>query len=103
VRGTVVINAVLCRNGRVTNINVVSGLPFGVTQSAFNKILNAKFTPAELNFHSVSQALQFQFTIDESGVSTVFKIEFSEASARLVEEILSCGNRRIEAHQILAD
>jgi len=102
VRGTIVINAVLCRNGRVTDISVVSGLPFGLTQSAVNKLLDAQFRPAELNFHSVSQALQFQFSVSESGVSTVVKTEFSDAVARLVEEIEIIGNRRTEPHQILS-
>jgi hypothetical protein len=102
VRGTIVINVVLCRNGRVSNINVVTGLPFGLTLSAVNKLLNAQFRPAELNFHSVSQALQFQFSLNESGVSTVVKTEFSDAVARLVEEIAIIGNRRTDPHQILS-
>ena len=102
VRGTVVINAVLCRNGRVADINVVKGLPFGVTLSAINKLLNLRFTPAELNFHSVSQALQFQFEITESGTSTKLVTEFASAPPRLVEEVMVMGNRRTPADRILA-
>ena len=100
VRGTVVINAVLCRDGSVREIKVVRGLPL-VTESAVNQLLNARFIPAELNFHSVSQALQFQFTIDDSGVSTVFKTEFDAAPQRLVEDIDFIGMRRTSKEQIL--
>ena len=101
VRGTVVINAVLCRDGSVREIKVVRGLPL-VTESAVNQLLNAQFIPAELNFHSVSQALQFQFNIDDSGVSTVFKTEFDAAPERLVEEIAFLGMRRTTREKILA-
>ena len=100
VRGTVVINAVLCRDGSVREIKVVRGLPL-VTESAVNQLLNARFIPAELNFHSVSQALQFQFTIDDRGVSTVFKTEFDAAPQRLVEDIDFLGMRRTTKEQIL--
>jgi len=100
VRGTVVINAVLCRDGSVREIKVVRGLPL-VTESAVNQLLNARFIPAELNFHSVSQALQFQFTIDDSGVSTVIKTEFDAAPQRLVEDIDFLGMRRTTKEQIL--
>ena len=100
VRGTVVINAVLCRDGSVREIKVVRGLPL-VTESAVNQLLNARFIPAELNFHSVSQALQFQFTIDDSGgVSTVIKTEFDAAPQRLVEEIDFLGMRRTTREKI---
>jgi len=101
VRGTVVINAVLCRDGGVREIKVVRGLPL-VTESAVKQLLNARFIPAELNFHSVSEALQFQFTIDENGVSTVIKTEFDAAPQRLVEEIAFLGMRRTTEEKILA-
>src|SRR5215831_13720426 len=84
VRGQVVINAVLCRDGRVTNLEVVKGVPWGVTESALNKVRGTKFTPAELNFHSVSQALRFEFDVSGSGASTTLRTEFSAAEARLV-------------------
>ena len=38
--GTVLISAILCRDGRVTDIEVVKGLPFGVTESAVNNVRN---------------------------------------------------------------
>ncbi|HEX3143340.1 MAG TPA: POTRA domain-containing protein [Pyrinomonadaceae bacterium] len=101
VRGTVVINAVLCRDGSVREIKVFRGLPL-VTESAINQLLNARFIPAELNFHSVSQALQFQFTIDDSGVSTVIKTEFDAAPQRLVEEIDFLGMRRTPREKVFA-
>src|SRR5690242_9414646 len=47
VHGTVIVDAVLCRNGRVTDLTVVKGLPFGVTESAINAVLDTRFAPAE--------------------------------------------------------
>jgi len=102
IEGTIVINAVLCRNGRVLNIDVVKGLPFGLTESAVNKVRNARFAPAELNFHSVSQALQVQFNVKDSRVFTTLETEFTAGSPRLVEEVIVMGNRRTAPQQILA-
>src|SRR6266478_7725236 len=44
VHGTVIINAVLCHNGRVTDITVVQGLPFGVTENAIRLVRNTQFS-----------------------------------------------------------
>jgi hypothetical protein len=101
VRGSVIINAVLCRDGSVRDMDVVRGLPL-VTQSAINKLLNTHFAPAELNFHSVSQELQFQFTIDEHGVSSTFETDFPTAPPRLVEEVVFLGLNRVIKDQAFA-
>lgn len=98
VSGQVIINAVLCRNGRVTDIMVVRGLPFGVTENAINAVRNARFAAAELNFHSVSQSMQFQFSVNESGVSAK---QWTNAAGRLIEELDIIGNQRLTKEDVL--
>ena len=100
VHGTVIINAVLCRNGRVTDITVAQGLPFGVTENAISLVRNTRFAPAELNLHSVSQAMQFQFTVNDISAVTQ-TVDPATAAGRLVEELDIVGNRRLTKEQIL--
>lgn len=100
VHGTVIINAVLCRNGRVTDITVVQGLPFGVTENAISLVRTTRFSPAELNLHSVSQSTQFQFSVNEESAITE-RIDPAAAFGRLVEDLDFIGNRRITKEQIL--
>jgi TonB family protein len=101
VSGQVIINAVLCRNGHVTDIAVVKGLPFGVTESAINTVRNTRFAPAELNFHSVSQATQFEFSVNEVGVSGLERIDPVKAAGRFVDELDIIGNRRLTKEEVL--
>jgi len=61
VRGQVVLSAVLCRTGRVTDIQVIEGLPFGVTERAVEAVRQAKFSPAEKDGQPVSVATKFVF------------------------------------------
>ncbi len=100
VHGTVIIEAVLCGNGRVTDITVVKGLPFGVTESAIEAVRNTRFSPAEANFHSVSQRMQFQFSVNDISAVTE-RIDPAAAAGRLVEDLDIIGNRRLTKEQIL--
>jgi TonB family protein len=45
--GRVVLRAVLCRTGEVTDIEVVEGLPDGLTEKAVEAARRIKFNPAE--------------------------------------------------------
>jgi TonB family protein len=100
VHGTVIISAVLCRDGRVTDIEVVKGLPFGVTESALNAVRNRRFVPAELDLHSVSQRMQFQFGFNE--IEGLEALDPAAAAGRLVEEIDIVGNRRMSKEEVLS-
>ncbi|HEX3083287.1 MAG TPA: TonB family protein, partial [Pyrinomonadaceae bacterium] len=100
VHGTVIISAVLCRDGRVTDIEVVKGLPFGVTESALNAVRNRRFVPAELDLHSVSQRMQFQFGFNET--ESLGALDPAAAAGRLVEEIDIVGNRRMTKEEVLS-
>lgn len=101
VSGTVVISAVLCRDGRVTDIEVVKGLPFGITESAIKSVMNTTFAPAMLNAQVVSQRMQFEFSVNES-VSGLTPISPSAAAGRLIEEIDIIGNRQFSKDDVLA-
>jgi TonB family protein len=57
VRGRVILTAVLCRTGKVTNIKVIKGLPDGLTEEAVESTRGIKFEPAVKDGEVVSQAL----------------------------------------------
>ena len=96
--GTVVIEAVLCRNGQVTDLEVLEGLPNGLTEEAIRSVLGIEFTPAEINFHSVSQKIRFEFSFNDhkSGV-----ISPRDAEGKSVRNIEVVGNRRLQASEII--
>jgi TonB family protein len=58
VRGTVMLRAVFCRTGKVTNIEVVQGLPYGLTENAVESTRRIKFKPAEKDGEAVSQYIK---------------------------------------------
>ena len=67
VRGQVVLSAVLCKSGRVTDIQVVEGLPFGVTERAVLAARETKFTPAEKDRQAASVTTRFVFKFSYIG------------------------------------
>ena len=97
VHGRVVVEAILCRTGRVTDLRVVEGLPYGMTERALAAVFQTRFTPAEMNWHTVSQRIRFEFGFNERGVG----IGLNDAVGRLVEAIEIVGNRRFTAKEIL--
>jgi TonB family protein len=67
VRGQVVLSAVLCRSGQVTDIQVIEGLPFGVTERAVVAARQTKFTPAEKDGQAASVMTRFVFKFSYIG------------------------------------
>jgi len=98
VSGTVVIEAVLCRDGQVTDLEVLQDLSEGLTQEAIRAVLAIEFTPAEVNLHSVSQKMRFEFSFNErkSGV-----INPRLAEGKLIRSIEIAGHRRLTTNYIL--
>src|SRR5437660_2336054 len=92
VHGRVVIEAVLCRNGRVTDVRVAESLPYGITESALEEVRSLSFTPAEMNWHTVSQKQRFEFDINPRGIDEKAS---KEAEGRLIEAVQVIGNRRL--------
>lgn len=62
VKGRVVLRAVLCRTGEVTDIEVVEGLPDGLTEKAVEAAKRIKFKPAERRGEKVSQRVTLEYT-----------------------------------------
>jgi hypothetical protein len=96
--GTIRADAILCRSGRVTDIQVTPQLPRNLDEFVIAAITNMRFKPAESNWHSVSQRIQFEFSINDRGGSP---IDSAAATGRLVEEIDIVGNRRMTKEEIL--
>src|SRR4029450_3073118 len=84
VHGRLVLEAILCRTGEVTDVKVLEGLPYGMTEKAVEAVLNLKFIPAEMNWHTVSQKVRFEFSFNEPGLGP---IPAKDAEGRLVEAI----------------
>ena len=55
VSGAVMLSVVLAQSGRVENIEVISGLPEGLTEKAIEAAQQIKFTPAIKDGRAVSQ------------------------------------------------
>ena len=62
VRGTVIMTAVFCRDGKVTNIRVIRGLPHGLTERAVESTRGIKFEAAQKDGESVSQSIRRECT-----------------------------------------
>jgi len=67
VTGTVVLRVVLCRSGRVTDIEPLHKLPYGITEKAIDAAKQARFAPAEKDGQTVSQRATFEYRIDGDG------------------------------------
>jgi TonB family protein len=60
-RGTVVLRVVFTSDGRVTNIQVVQGLPNGLTEKAVEAAKKIKFIPATKDGRFVSMYMQLEY------------------------------------------
>ncbi len=59
--GTVVLKAIFSSTGEVTNIRVISGLPYGLTEQAIAAAKRIRFTPAMKNGKPVSMWIQLEY------------------------------------------
>jgi protein TonB len=64
VRGTVVLNVVFTADGRISDIRVVSGLPYGLTVKAIEAAQRIRFQPAVQNGMPVSVRGNLEFKFD---------------------------------------
>ena len=64
VTGTVVLKVVFSSNGMVTNIQVVSGLPDGLTERAIDAARKIKFIPAMKDGKYVSMWMQLEYNFN---------------------------------------
>ena len=63
--GCALLRAVLCRNGRVTDIVVEKSLPYGMTEKVVESLRGSKFIPAEKDGQEVSQRMRFEYCFNE--------------------------------------
>lgn len=99
VHARVSLEAVLCRSGRATDIQVTESTPPNVGEFVAQAVSLMRFAPAELNWHTVSQRQKFEFSINEDGVK---EISVADAAGRAIERLEIIGNRRMTAKQILS-
>lgn len=64
VTGTVVLRCVFSSNGAVNSIRVVSGLPFGLTERAYEAARRIKFIPAVRDGRFVSMWIQLEYNFN---------------------------------------
>jgi hypothetical protein len=101
VRGRVVLSAVLCRTGKLTDITVIEGLPFGMTERVIEVARRIKFEPAERNGHRVSEKTQLEYNFSYFGDR---RPPAQEPSAgRLIESVEITGLRSKSFQEILAN
>jgi len=64
ITGTVVIKCIFASNGRVNNIRVVSGLPFGLTEKAIDAAKKIRFIPAIKDGRYISMWMQLEYNFN---------------------------------------
>jgi TonB family protein len=64
ISGTIVLRMVFLRSGRVSNIGVVKGLPYGLNEKAIEAARQIRFRPATKDGHPVSQLMQLDFNFN---------------------------------------
>lgn len=97
-RGVVSLAAVFCRDGRITDIEVLKGMPFGMTEKVLEGVRRYVFTPAEKDGQRVSQRIRLEYGFNvESGE----ECKAGECAGRLVETLVVQGNRRLTDEEIV--
>jgi TonB family protein len=61
IEGTVVLKVIFSKDGQVTNIRTVAGLPYGLTEQAIKAARKIKFTPAMKEGKPVSMWMQLEY------------------------------------------
>jgi hypothetical protein len=100
VRGQVVLSAVLCRTGKITDIKVIEGLPFGMTERVIEAARQIKFEPAERNGHKVSEKTQLEYNFSYLGDRRPPAQE--PIAGRLIERLEITGLRSRASQEIMA-
>jgi len=100
VRGRVVLSAVLCRTGKITDIKVVEGLPFGMTERVIEAARQIKFEPAEKGGRRVSEVIRLEYNFGYVGERRPPAQE--PTAGRLIETVEISGLRSRSSREIFA-
>ena len=68
INGTVILRCIFRSNGTVTNIEVIQGLPGGLTEKAIEAAKKIKFTPAMKDGKPVSMYMQLEYNFHLYGI-----------------------------------
>ena len=98
-RARIIVDAVLCRSGRVTDIKVIEISRPDLTDFVIGGISLVEFKPAEMNWHTVSQRVRFEFYVNDRG--ELQQGNPAPATGSLIEELDIMGNRRLTKDEIL--
>ncbi len=66
IEGEVILSVVACRTGKITNIEVKQGQPYGLTEEAIKAARKVTFIPAEKDGQVVSQSTIFHYRFDKN-------------------------------------
>lgn len=100
VRGRVVLSAVLCRTGKVTDVQIIESLPFGMTEKAIEAARAIEFEPAQRNGRRVSEVFRLEYNFGYIGDKGSPAQE--PTAGRLVETIEITGLRSRQSQEIMA-
>jgi TonB family protein len=100
VRGRVVLTAVLCRTGKVTNVQVIESLPYGMTEKAIEAARAIKFEPAERTGRRVSEVIRLEYNFGFIGDRGQPAQE--PTAGRLIERLEIYGLRSKSSQEIMA-
>jgi hypothetical protein len=95
-----ILDAVLCRSGKVTDIKVVEVSPPEIKDFVVAAVSLISFTPAESNWHTVSERQGFEF--EQGGPRGIDANASKKAQGRLIEAIDVMGYRKLTREQILS-
>lgn len=99
-RARIIVDAVLCRSGRVTDIKVIEISRADLADFVIGAISDVEFKPAEMNWHTVSQRQRFEFKINDTG--ELQQSYPGTPTGRLIDDLDIMGNSRLTKDEILA-
>ena len=103
--GTVLLNVVFDSNGSISDIKVVYGLPYGLTEKAIEAAVKIRFEPAIKDGQPVNVRLNLEFKfqmydLDESSIRKMLRDDFpvlsEEAVQAMATVIYKRGDRETE-------
>jgi TonB family protein len=100
VRGRVVLSAVLCRTGKVTDVQVIESLPFGMTEKAIKAARQIKFAPAEKDGRRISEVIRLEYNFGYIGERRPPAQE--PIAGRLIETVEITGLRSTQTPELMA-
>jgi len=100
VRGRVVLKAVLCRDGKITDVQIIESLPFGMTEKAIEAARQMKFEPAEKDGRRVSEVIRLEYNFGFIGDRGSPAQE--PTAGRLIESVEIIGLRSRGSQEIMA-